>query len=52
MRSSTGLESGQQLFSKSLCLGFVCMWLLLSCCSRGSTLILGTSKDCNSPLSL
>ncbi len=37
---------------KSLCLCFVCIWVLLSCFSRASTLILGTPKDYNSPLSL
>jgi hypothetical protein len=46
MRSSRGLESSQQLFSIVYVLCFVCIWVLLSCFSRASTLILGTLKDC------
>jgi len=39
MRSSRDLENDQQLFSK------VCVWVLLSCFSRTSTLIFGNSEE-------
>jgi hypothetical protein len=51
MKSSRGLESDQQLLN-SLCLCFVCIWVLLFYFSRTNTLILGTPKDYISPLSL
>jgi len=51
MRSSRGLESSQQLFSRvCVCVLFVSRFCCLA--SKASTLILGTPKDCNSPFSL
>jgi len=38
-----GLESGQKLFSKCV-FGLICIWVLLACISRKSTLIFVNSK--------
>jgi hypothetical protein len=44
MRSFRDIESGQKLFSKFV-FGLVCIWVLLACISRESTLVFGNSKE-------
>jgi len=39
-----GLENGHKLFSKCV-FGLICMWVLLACISRESTLIFGNSEE-------
>jgi hypothetical protein len=39
-----GLESGHKLFSKCV-FGLICIWFLLACISRESTLIFRNSEE-------